>query len=165
MRITLVRGDICTQDVDAVVTAANEPLRGGGGVDHAVHQAAGPRLLRALRPLAPCPAGSAVVTPSFDLAPARWVIHAVGPRHRDPGAADTLQQAYVSALRRADEVGAASVAFPSISTGSYGYPVSEAAVLSVAALQGADTAVDHVVLVAFGREVEDGWRSALEMGE
>ena len=90
MDITLIRGDVCTQDVDAVVTAANEPLRGGGGVDHAVHLAAGPELLRALRPLAPCPAGGAVVTPSFDLQPSRWVIHAVGPRYRDADSATTL---------------------------------------------------------------------------
>ena len=162
MHITLVRGDICTQDVDAVVTAANEPLRGGGGVDHAVHKAAGPRLLRALRPLAPCPSGSAVITPSFDLSPANWVIHAVGPRYRDPGAADTLQRAYVDALRRADDVHAASVAFPSISTGSYGYPAQEAAALSVAALRSARTSVERVVLVAFGREMQQQWGRALE---
>jgi O-acetyl-ADP-ribose deacetylase (regulator of RNase III) len=162
MHITLVRGDVCTQDVDTVVTAANEPLRGGGGVDRAVHLAAGPELLRALRPLAPCPAGGAVVTPSFDLQPARWIIHAVGPRYRDPGSGATLQRAYRSALAKADEVAARSVAFPSISTGSYGYPAAEAAVLSVAALRTSNTDVERVVLVAFRREAELAWRSALD---
>ena len=123
MAIRVVRGDITRQDVDAVVTAANSGLRGGGGVDGAVHAAAGPRLLQACRPLAPCPTGSAVVTPAFDLAPVRWVIHAVGPVYagRDADAV-LLRGAYRSSLARADEVGARSVAFPSISTGVYGYP-------------------------------------------
>ena len=110
MEITLVRGDITEQQVDAIVTAANEQLLGGGGVDGAVHAAAGPRLLEACRPLAPCRPGQAVVTPAFDLAPVRWVIHAVGPVYAGPEDATTLASAYLSALARADEVGARSVA-------------------------------------------------------
>ena len=158
MRITVVRGDITDQRVDAVVTAANEPLRGGGGVDGAVHRAAGPELLRALRPLAPCPAGSAVITPSFSMENCEWVIHAVGPIYRSPADAAVLASAYTASLARADEVGARSVAFPSISTGVYGYPVREAAEVSVQALRSASTQVDEVLLVAFGREVHEAWR-------
>ncbi len=82
MQIDVVQGDITRQRVEALVTAANRHLRGGGGVDAAVHHAAGPRLLKACRPLAPCPPGSAVVTPAFDLAPVQWVIHDVGPKYR-----------------------------------------------------------------------------------
>ncbi len=119
MQILVARGDITTQRVEAIVTAANVGLMGGGGVDGAVHHAAGPELLWACRELAPCPTGSAVITPAFDLAPVRWVIHAVGPVYRGT-AEDTglLQSAYTSSLARADEVGATSVALPSISTGS-----------------------------------------------
>jgi len=98
-------------------------LRGGGGVDGAVHAAEGPRLLQASLALAPRPPGGAVVTEAFDLAPVRWVIHAVGPIYRGPQEAATLASAYTQALARADEVGATSVAFPSISTGAYGYAV------------------------------------------
>jgi O-acetyl-ADP-ribose deacetylase (regulator of RNase III) len=161
MEITLVRGDITQQRVDAIVSAANVDLCGGGGVDGAIHEAAGPRLLEACRPLAPCPPGSAVVTPAFDLAPVRWVIHAVGPIYSGPEDAETLAAAYVSALARADEVGARSVAFPSISTGLYRYPADEAARISVAALRGAVTAVEQVLLVAFSRGMEARWTEAL----
>lgn len=161
MRIELVRGDITTQDVDAVVTAANSALRGGGGVDGAVHAAAGPELLAACRPLAPCPAGSAVVTPAFGLAPVRWVIHAVGPIYSGPADAEVLASAYVASLARADEVGARSVAFPSISTGVYGYPLDDAAQVSVAAMRGVSTAVERVLLVAFNGAAYDAWSTAL----
>lgn len=162
MNLTVVRGDITRQSVDVVVTAANTALRGGGGVDGAVHAAAGPRLLQACRPLAPCPAGSAVITPAFDLAPVQWVIHAVGPKYtgRDSDA-DLLRSAYQSALARADEVGASSVAFPSISTGVYGYPTGPAARLSVDALRTADTRVQDVLLVAFSDDMAQLWDDAL----
>ena len=164
MRITVVRADITAQRVDAIVTAANVPLRGGGGVDAAVHDAAGPELLRACRELAPCPTGSAVITPAFDLAPVRWVIHAVGPVYSGPADAELLASAYVQSLARADEVGARSVAFPSISTGVYRYPAAEAAEVSVAALRGALTDVDSVLLVAFSAEMAKLWKSALSDG-
>ncbi len=162
MKITLVRGDITRQDVEAVVTAANTRLRGGGGVDGAVHAAAGPRLLQALRALAPCPPGGAVITEAFDLAPVRWVIHAVGPIYQGPQDAATLASAYTQALARADEVGATTVAFPSISTGAYGYPLAEAAAVSMQALCGAVTAVQSVLLVAFSSQVQELWEQALE---
>jgi len=106
LRISVVRGDITAQQVDAIVTAANVPLMGGGGVDGAVHKAAGPELLWACRELAPCPTGFAVVTPAFDLAPVRWVIHAVGPVYSGPADAELLASAYRESLARADEVGA-----------------------------------------------------------
>lgn len=162
MRIELVRGDITRQDVDAIVTAANSQLRGGGGVDGAVHAAAGPHLLEACRPLAPCPAGSAVVTPAFDLAPVTWVIHAVGPIYSGPQDAVVLASAYTTSLERADGVAAKSVAFPSISTGVYGYPIEAAARVSVDALRRATTRVELVRLVAFNEPVYDAWRRALD---
>jgi O-acetyl-ADP-ribose deacetylase (regulator of RNase III) len=162
MRIELVQGDITRcRDVDAIVTAANSALRGGGGVDGAVHLAAGPRLVEASRALAPCPAGSAVVTPAFELAPVQWVIHAVGPIYAGPQNADVLASAYVSSLARADEVGARSVAFPSISTGVYGYPEEAAAQVSVAALRAAKSQVELVRLVAFGERMHALWEQAL----
>ena len=161
MRIELVRGDITKQAVEAVVTAANAGLRGGGGVDGAVHAAAGPHLLEACRPLAPCPAGSAVVTPAFDLAPVKWVIHAVGPIYSGPQDALVLASAYKTSLQRADGVGATSVAFPSISTGVYGYPVEAAARVSVEALRGAATDVELVLLVAFNEPAYRAWTDAL----
>ena len=161
MEIQVVRGDIVHQPVDAVVTAGNRSLRGGSGVNGAVHAAAGSRLRAALRPLAPCPPGSAVVTPSFDLGPASWVIHAVGPKYLGPADAEVLASAYAASLARADEVGARSVAFPSISTGKYGFPVEEAAKVSVAALLSARTQVERVLLVSFGSTMADLWTSVL----
>src|SRR4051794_5230092 len=165
MRITVVRGNIVGQQVDAVVTAGNRSLRGGSGVNGAVHAAAGPRLLAASRALAPCPPGGAVVTPAFDLTPARWVIHAVGPKYTGPGDASVLAATYTAALGRADEVGACSVAFPSISTGVYGYPEREAAAVSVAALLAARTEVESVLLVAFGQRMAALWAAALEQSD
>ena len=163
MQIEVVRGDITGLEVDAVVTAANSGLRGGGGVDGAVHRAAGPRLLAACREIGGCPTGSAVVTPAFDLEPrVRWVVHAVGPVYRGgPRDAELLAGAYTASLARADEVGARSVAFPSISTGVYGYPDDEAAEVSVAALRGADTRVERVLLCAFGERMARLWEARL----
>jgi len=162
VEIQIVCGDITRQDVDAIVTAANEPLRGGGGVDGAVHRAAGPELLRACHVLAPCLTGSAVITPAFDLAPVKWVIHAVGPIYSGrPEDAELLTSAYTSSLARADEVGAKSIAFPSISTGVYGYPDGLASILSVQALRAARTHVATVLLVAFSRRIAEKWDSAL----
>ena len=163
MEIEVVRGDITRQPVEAVVTAANSALRGGGGVDAAVHAAAGPELLRACRPLAPCPPGSAVVTPAFRLAPVRWVVHAVGPVYSGrPDDPELLASAYTASLARADEVGARSIAFPAISTGVYGYPPEEAAEISVRALRGADTQVQRVLLVGFSEPAAQLWRAALQ---
>ena len=160
--IRVVRGDITTQPVEAIVTAGNSALRGGSGVNGAVHAAAGPRLLEAARALAPCPAGSAVRTPAFGLAPVKWVIHAVGPRFGVPNDADLLTSAYRSALACADEVGATSVAFPSISTGVYGYPAGPAARSSVEALTTAVTDVETILLVAYNEDMARLWDDCLE---
>ncbi len=162
MKIHVVLGDITRQDVDAIGTAGNSALRGGSGVNGAVHAAAGPRLLRASRALAPCPAGSAVVTPAFDLAPVKWVIHAVGPMYAGPADDAVLTAAYTAALARADDVAALSVAFPSISTGVYGYPADRAANVSVTALRHAVTSVQTVLLVAFSQAMAELWNTALD---
>ncbi|HXZ62006.1 MAG TPA: O-acetyl-ADP-ribose deacetylase [Acidimicrobiales bacterium] len=146
-----VRGDITRQEVDAVVNAANSGLRGGGGVDGAIHRAAGAaRLQAACRAIGGCPSGQAVVTDGFDL-PARYIIHTVGPvwRGGTAGEAETLASCYRRALAVADEVGARSVAFPAISTGIYGYPPAEAAEIAVTTVRSARTEVSLVRFVAF----------------
>jgi O-acetyl-ADP-ribose deacetylase len=163
VQIDVIRGDITTVEAEALVTAANADLVGGGGVDGAIHRAAGPGLYRALRPLAPCEVGGAVITAAFELGPTvQWVVHAVGPRYGiDEPAAELLASAYASSLARCDEVGAHSVAFPSISTGVYRYPVAEACELSVATLRTADTSVERCILVAFDPLTEASWERAL----
>ena len=127
-----VLADITTLDVDAVVTAANEGLRGGGGVDGAVHRAAGPELLAACRKLGGCPTGEARLTPGFRLK-ARFVIHAVGPvwRGGTAGEPGLLASAYRSSLALLRAAGGASIAFPAISTGTYGYPPEQAVRIAV----------------------------------
>ena len=151
MRIEACKGDITRERVDAVVNAANQALAGGGGVDGAIHRAAGPAELRqACAELGGCATGDAKATPGFGL-PARWIIHAVGPRYRDGrhGEAELLASCYRRALEVADELGARSVAFPAISTGIYGYPADEAARIAVATLRATPTQVELVRLVAF----------------
>ncbi len=165
MRWVVKRGDITEERVDAIVNAANAALAGGGGVDGAVHRAAGPELAEALRAFGGCPTGSAVVTPGFRL-PARWVIHAVGPVWRGGrhGEARLLAAAYASALDRAREVGAETVAFSALSTGVYGYPLEQAAAVSAAVLETAARqpgSVREVRLIAFSAAVEEAWRGAL----
>ena len=151
MRIEAVQGDITREEVDAVVNAANQSLGGGGGVDGAIHRAAGAtELHEACARLGGCPTGDARATPGFGLT-ARWIVHAVGPRYRDGrhGEDELLASCYRRALEVADELGARSVAFPAISTGIYGYPPEEAASIAVETLRSTDTAVELVRLVAF----------------
>ncbi|WP_261663389.1 macro domain-containing protein [Deinococcus sp. Marseille-Q6407] len=137
-RLSLVQGDITRQPADAIVTAANSGLRGGGGVDGAVHAAAGPELLAALRPIGGTPTGTAVITPAFRLEArgVRWVIHAVGPvwHGGGRGEAGQLAGAYRQSLDLAAEAGAHSVAFPLISAGVYGYPLEGALDIALSAL-------------------------------
>ena len=156
------RGDITTLDADAIVNAANSSLLGGGGVDGAIHQAAGPALLDACRQLGGCATGDAKATPGFDL-PARWVIHTVGPvwSGGDAGEADLLASCYRRSLAVAEEVGARSVAFPAISTGVYGYPADAAAQIAVAETTSTTAAVDEIVLVAFDAATYDRYRALL----
>ncbi|WP_374318321.1 O-acetyl-ADP-ribose deacetylase [Pseudoxanthomonas kaohsiungensis] len=132
MRLRALQADITTLAVDAIVNAANASLLGGGGVDGAIHRAAGPQLLRACRTLGGCPAGQARITPGFRL-PARHVIHAVGPvwRGGGDGEPELLAGCYRNSLALAEEAGCRTVAFPSISTGVYGYPADLAAPLAV----------------------------------
>jgi O-acetyl-ADP-ribose deacetylase (regulator of RNase III) len=126
--LELVEGDITQQDTDAIVNAANSSLLGGGGVDGAIHRAGGPQILEECRRIGGCPTGEARITTGGRL-PAKWVIHTVGPVYRDGkhGEADLLASAYRNSLRLASARAIKTVAFPSISTGAYGYPLAEAA--------------------------------------
>jgi O-acetyl-ADP-ribose deacetylase (regulator of RNase III) len=164
VRIDAVLGDITRQAVDAVVNAANQSLAGGGGVDGAIHRAAGAgRLHAACAELGGCATGDAKATPGFGL-PARWIIHAVGPRWRGGGhgEADQLASTYRRALEVADDLGAKSVAFPAISTGIYGYPLDEASTIAVDTIRSTPTRVDLVRLVAFDQRTYDVYQRLLD---
>jgi O-acetyl-ADP-ribose deacetylase len=165
--IVLLEGDLTTQAVDAIVNAANSTLLGGGGVDGAIHRAGGPSILAECREIRRTsfpeglPTGRAVATGGGDL-PARWVIHTVGPVYAasaDPSG--ELTSCHSESLRVADELGARTVAFPAISTGAFGYPLEEAAAVAVRAVRGADTQVEEVRFVLFGREAFDAFERAL----
>jgi len=163
MRLEAVLGDITQEHVDAIVNAANSSLLGGGGVDGAIHRAAGPALVEACRALGGCPEGDARVTPGFDL-PATWIIHAVGPRWRGgrSGEPEVLAACYRNSLARADEVGATTVSFPAISTGIFGYPLGEATDVAVATVRSTPTSVEHVRFVCFDRTTFEAYRARLE---
>ncbi|MCI0573516.1 MAG: O-acetyl-ADP-ribose deacetylase [Myxococcaceae bacterium] len=163
--LTLVQGNIVEQQVDAIVNAANPSLLGGGGVDGAIHRAAGPELLAACRALGGCPPGETRITPGFRL-PARYVLHTVGPvwRGGTEGEPEVLARCYRSALALAREHGLASVAFPSISTGAYGYPIELAAPIALAELRAhlrEETSVTQITVVLFSAEDLAAYRQAL----
>jgi O-acetyl-ADP-ribose deacetylase (regulator of RNase III) len=167
--IELLAGDITTVRVDAIVNAANSALAGGGGVDGAIHRAAGPTLMAELRSrYSGCPTGSAVITGSGRLADhgVRWIVHAVGPiwRGGERGEEALLASAYRTSLTLADEAGARSVAFPAISAGIYGYPLDPAAEVALRsvrdALAGAHS-VERAVFVLFGDSALRAFERAL----
>lgn len=170
--LSAVQGDITRIDVDAIVNAANEGMLGGGGVDGAIHRAAGPELLVAckafpeIRPGVRCPTGEAKVTPGFRL-PAKWVIHTVGPVWRDGHhhEAELLADCYRHSLAAAVESGARSIAFPAISCGVYGYPVEQATRIAVEALKLAledNAQIEAVKLVAFDEEILQHYQQAID---
>ena len=165
-RIAVLVADITGLRVDAIVNAANEQLRHGGGVDGAIRRAAGPQIDEATARIGSCPTGEAVVTDGFAL-PARRVIHTVGPvwRGGDGGEPDALARCYRSVLDRAVEVGARTVAFPAISTGIYGFPAELAAEIAVREIRtflNGSSEIDEVVLVAFDAAAAQVLTAALD---
>ncbi|MCW2796559.1 MAG: ymdB [Nocardioides sp.] len=163
VEITVVEGDITTQEVDAVVNAANNRMRGGGGVDGAIHAAGGPAILEDCRRRFPAGLGTgdAGWTTAGEL-PARWVIHVVGP-NRNAGQTDRslLTSCYVRALEVADELGARTVAFPLVSAGVYGWPKDDAIAAALEVFRSASTGVEEARLVAFDRATYDLIESSL----
>lgn len=163
--ISLVRGDITLEETDAIVNAANSRLAGGGGVDGAIHRAGGPTIMEECRKIGGCPTGSAVITTGGNLK-ARHVIHAVGPIYRggNSGESELLASAYRKSLEIAKDKGLKSIAFPSISTGAYGYPIEEAARIAlntVAEFLREHGAPSHVRFVLFSERDLEVYKRAL----
>ena len=164
-RIQVAVADITTLDVDAIVNAANERLAGGGGVDGAIHRAAGPELAIACRAIGHCAPGNAVMTPGFRLL-ARHVIHTVGPvwRGGNAGEAETLRACYANSLGIARDHGLGIIAFPAISTGIYGYPVKSATTIAVDAVGrflAGEQVPRQVIFCCFGDEAGELYRSII----
>lgn len=161
-RIKIVEGDITKQDVDAIVNAANTSLLGGGGVDGAIHRAAGPELLEETRKIGGCPTGEARVSKGYRL-PAKWVIHTVGPvwRGGHKNEDNLLANCYRNSFKEAERLGIKTIAFPSISTGVYRFPLERATEIALKEtkkfLEGNDT-LETVVFVCFGAEVTKTYR-------
>ncbi|GAA2911245.1 O-acetyl-ADP-ribose deacetylase [Streptosporangium fragile] len=168
MEITLVQGDITLQEVDAVVNAANSSLLGGGGVDGAIHRRGGPAILAACRELRASrygrglPTGQAVATTAGEL-PARWVIHTVGPVYSaSEDRSELLASCFRESLRVADELGAASVAFPAVSAGIFGWPMDDAARIAITTVRATSTRVADVRFVLFGEDAYATFRRVLD---
>jgi O-acetyl-ADP-ribose deacetylase (regulator of RNase III) len=163
-RIKVAEGDITKQRVDAIVNAANTTLLGGGGVDGAIHRAAGPRLVEECKTLGGCPTGQAKITKGYNL-PAQWVIHTVGPvwhgggRHED----ELLASCYRRSLELAVEKGVRTIAFPAISTGVYGFPLERATTIAVGEVKSfleKNPSLEKVVFVCFGKHAYEGYLNA-----
>jgi O-acetyl-ADP-ribose deacetylase (regulator of RNase III) len=155
-RIKIVEGDITQQEVDAIVNAANTSLLGGGGVDGAIHRAAGPELLEETRKIGGCPTGEARVSKGYRL-PAKWVIHTVGPvwSGGNKNEEGLLANCYRNSLKAATEIGAKTIAFPSISTGVYRFPLDRATEIALTETKNflaADNTIQQVVFVCFGEK-------------
>ena len=164
-RIEVIQADITKLAVDAIVNAANRSLLGGGGVDGAIHRAAGPDLLAACRTLGGCETGQAKITPGFRL-PARFVIHTVGPIYDDGtrGEPDLLASCHRESLRLAVANGARTIAFPAISCGVYGYPIPDAARIAIGTVAGflaKEASIEQVIFACFGDEVTAAFTDAL----
>jgi O-acetyl-ADP-ribose deacetylase (regulator of RNase III) len=158
--IEVVQGDITLLDVDVIVNAANESLLGGGGVDGAIHRAAGPELLEVCRRLHGCPTGEARITPGFRLK-ARWVVHTPGPVWRGGalGEPELLESCYRNAFTLAIEKQARSIAFPCISTGVYGYPKRAAAKIATGVMQAWSSKMERIVACCFSADDAELYRS------
>ena len=158
-RIEVVQADITTLPVDAIVNAANTSLLGGGGVDGAIHRAAGPRLLESTREIGGCPTGHTRLTPAFDL-PAKWIIHTVGPVWQGgyAGEDNLLASCYRECLKLASSVGATTIAFPAISTGAYGFPMERAASIAVGEIAAYTTEASRVERVLIVVRGDDAYR-------
>ena len=164
--IEIIQGDITQLAVDAIVTAANRSLLGGGGVDGAIHRAAGPELLKECRTLGGCETGSAKITRGYRL-PARYVIHTVGPiwQGGQQQERELLASCYRESLRLAEQHGLRSIAFPAISCGAYGFPVGEAASIAIETIRShsaADSQLATVYLVCFDASIAAAFRAAQE---
>jgi len=162
-KVEIIRGDITKLAVDAIVNAANESLLPGGGVSGAIHRAAGEELAQACRAVAPCPTGEARITPGFRL-PAKWVIHTVGPvwQGGTQNEAHLLEKAYRSSLALARNHGLRTVAFPSISTGIFGYPLEKAAPIALKVLLEEAPHFEALYMVAFDEKTYEAYRRAYE---
>lgn len=160
--IEVINQDITTLDVEAVVNAANQSLLGGGGVDGAIHRAAGRKLVAYCRGLGGCPVGEARLTPGFRL-PAKWVIHTVGPvwHGGDQGEAELLERCYDNSFRLATAHGMRSIAFPCISTGVYGYPFKEAATIAISVMRRHETGLERIVACCFSPADADVYRAVM----